>query len=102
MERRVGVLVLWVLATPVQAERSEAELVRFGHDECGFCHGLHLTGGLGSALTPQALAGKSEATLVAITLQGLPGTAMPGWAGHLSPEEALRLIHYFRTGVAHE
>ena len=39
------------------AERA-AELVRIVRQDCGSCHGMRLTGGLGPALTREALADK--------------------------------------------
>ena len=56
-----------------------AELVRLVRQECGSCHGMRLTGGLGPALTTQALADKPTDALVATILQGRAGTPMPPW-----------------------
>jgi cytochrome c55X len=69
------------------AER-QRELIRFVRQECGFCHGIHLTGGLGSPLTAQALASKPPEALEATILYGRTGTAMPGWTPHLSETDA--------------
>ena len=71
---------------PEPARRSElALLVR--HD-CGSCHGLTLKGGLGPALTREALAGKPPEGLRATILYGRPGTPMPPWRGFLTETEA--------------
>jgi cytochrome c55X len=56
--------------------------------DCGSCHGLRLTGGLGPALTPQALAGKPAGYLREVILNGVPGTAMPPWKALLTTAEA--------------
>ena len=66
----------------------QRELTHFVRQECGFCHGLRLTGGLGSPLTAESLKHKPAETLAAVILHGLPGTAMPGWAPHLSEADA--------------
>lgn len=76
---------------PVQADplppARQRELVHFVRQECGFCHGLTLNGGLGSPLTAAALQDKPAESLRAAILHGIPGTAMPGWAPHLSPAD---------------
>jgi cytochrome c55X len=73
------------------AERQK-ELVRFVRQECGFCHGLKLTGGLGTPLTAQALADKPREALEATILYGRTGTAMPAWTPHLSERDAQWIV----------
>ncbi|TSA19966.1 MAG: cytochrome c [Betaproteobacteria bacterium] len=93
--------LLFLSATLASADPSPArikELTHFVRQECGFCHGLHLTGGLGSPLTAPALHGKDAETLIAATLHGIPGTAMPGWAPFLSNADAHWIIHALKTG----
>ena len=75
-----------VPAADLSAERQH-ELTRFVRQECGFCHGLYLTGGLGSPLTADHLAAKSADVLAAVIRHGIPGTAMPGWAPYLSEDD---------------
>lgn len=75
-------------------------LERLVRQDCGSCHGMTLKGGLGRALTPQALAGTDAETLSAIVLDGLPGTAMPPWRGLLSETEALWIAAYLLKGAA--
>jgi cytochrome c55X len=92
----IALLALTALVHPAQAEVAGAapsaerqhELTRFVRQECGFCHGIHLTGGLGSPLTAAALAGKSSDALEATILYGRTGTAMPGWTPHLNESDA--------------
>ncbi len=74
------------------------ELTRFVRQECGFCHGLHLTGGLGSPLTATALSDKPSEALIAATLYGIPGTAMPGWAPFLSADDAGWIVNTLKKG----
>jgi cytochrome c55X len=75
------------------------ELTRFVRQECGFCHGIHLTGGLGSPLTVAALRDKPADALIAATLHGIPGTAMPGWAPYLSLDDVTWMIHALQQGL---
>ncbi len=94
-------LLLW-LASPLQlqaqspASTSSAEpkperqqaLLRTLRQDCGSCHGMRLTGGLGPALLPQAMREIPRASLAAVIYHGRPGTPMPGWKTLLSAEEA--------------
>ncbi|MNZ83150.1 hypothetical protein D3C78_1018700 [compost metagenome] len=66
--------------------------------DCGSCHGLRLTGGLGPALTPTALHGKPRDSLIATVLHGRPGTAMPPWSGLLDEREATWLVDNLLQG----
>jgi len=77
--------------TPPSAER-QRELTRFVRQECGFCHGLKLTGGLGAPLTAAALADKPREALEDTILYGRTGTAMPGWTPHLSESDARWIV----------
>jgi cytochrome c55X len=89
-------------ALPVQADgltpARQQELIRFVRQECGFCHGLRLTGGLGSPLTPAALHDKPAEALIATILQGRTGTAMPGWAPYLSAADAHWIVNALVKG----
>ncbi|HJV07738.1 MAG TPA: cytochrome c [Chromobacteriaceae bacterium] len=67
--------------------------------DCGACHGLTLKGGLGSPLTPVALAGKPDDSLVATILNGRPDTPMPPWRPFLTEEEAQWLVHWLKEGA---
>lgn len=77
----------WGNAVAPTAER-QAQLIHMVRQDCGSCHGLYLTGGLGPALTRDALAERSLDSLIATTLHGRPGTAMPGWKAMLSEADA--------------
>lgn len=86
---------------PIVALRPTAELVRLVRQDCGSCHGLRLTGGLGSPLTASALAARAlpPEAIEATILHGRPGTAMPAWKSLLSEAEARwiteQLLHGF-------
>jgi cytochrome c55X len=82
--------------------RRQHALVRIVRQDCGSCHGMRLTGGLGPALTPQALRGKPPDSLAAVVYQGRPGTPMPGWQSMLSEAEALWIAQRLLAGFPEE
>lgn len=83
---------------PDSAER-RAEIVNLVRQDCGSCHGMTLKGGLGPALTPEALQGRPPEALAATILHGRPGTAMPPWQAFLSTEEAVWIVEQLRQGL---
>lgn len=74
----------------------QQELRNMLDHDCGACHGLSREGGLGSALTPEVLAGKSDDFLVTTILEGRKGTAMPPWKKFLKESEARWLVQQLR------
>jgi len=68
--------------------------------DCGSCHGLTLQGGLGPALTREALAGKPPEMLRAVILQGRPGTPMAPWQPFMNEAEAAWLVQQLLDGKA--
>lgn len=80
------------------AAQRRQDLLYLLKQDCGSCHGLTLKGGLGPALLPQALAGKSDDALVDTILHGRPGTPMPPWSFSIQPEEARWLVETLRNG----
>lgn len=80
----------------ISAERQQAlrDLLK---QDCGACHGLTLKGGMGPALLPETLAGKSDDFLADTILNGRPGTAMPPWQPFMNRDEALWLIGVLRN-----
>ena len=98
----VVVALLLPLFASVSAEEPGREARDLRHllvQECGSCHGLRLTGGLGSPLTPDAIATRTDEYLRTIILHGVPGTAMPPWNQRLSEKEADELVRLMREGV---
>lgn len=95
MVRLVALLLLALPASagPVAPDRAD-ELRHMVRQDCGSCHGLRLTGGLGRDITPAALRGRDAADLTAIILDGMPGTAMPGWRPLLTEDEARWIADY--------
>ncbi len=78
----------------------QADLKHLLKQDCGSCHGTRLTGGLGTPLTPEALANKPAEGLIATILYGRPGSAMPPWQGLLSEHEAAWLVEQLQQGTA--
>lgn len=79
------------------AER-RSELAHLLRQDCGACHGMRLTGGLGPALTPERLSGRSVEGLTQIILNGVPDTPMPPWDRYLSRTEAAWLARQLKRG----
>ncbi len=82
------------------AER--ADLVRLVRQDCGSCHGMKLTGGLGSPLTREALAGKPVESLAATIIHGRAGTAMPPWKTLLTEAQAQWIAEQLVAGFPEE
>ena len=95
-------LAAWVLMPPLLAAEPAtdraAELTYLLRQDCGSCHGMTLKGGLGPALTPEALAGKPNGMLQASIIHGRPGTAMPPWGRFLNAAEARWLVQGLKSG----
>lgn len=92
-----------VLAAPALAEPSLARqqrILELLRQDCGSCHGLTLKGGLGPALTREALAGRSPAALRGTILDGRPGTPMAPWRPFLDDGEAEWLVERLLEGAA--
>ena len=103
---RVAAVLL--LALPLLAAAAEPaparqqQLVRMVRQDCGSCHGMRLTGGLGPALTPEALADKPLESMAATIVFGRPGTPMPPWRAMLSEPEARWIAERLASGFPEE
>jgi cytochrome c55X len=93
MTRSIWLALSFMLATtavavePLSVER-ESELRNLMIQDCGSCHGLRMRGGLGPALLPEMLHGKTADYISQVILDGRPGSAMPGWRPLISDAEA--------------
>jgi cytochrome c55X len=67
--------------------------------DCGSCHGMTLKGGLGPALTVDALKDKSRQMIELTILHGRPGTPMPPWENILSADEVKWLVDVLYAGI---
>jgi cytochrome c55X len=63
---------------------------------------MRLTGGLGPALTREALADKPVDSLAATIFHGRPGTPMPPWRRMLSEPEAQWIAERLVAGFPQE
>jgi len=93
----LGALWSGMAGAEVPAAR-QTELMHLLTQDCGSCHGLMRRGGLGPALTPEALVGKSAVMLREVILHGRPGTPMPPWKGFMNSQEAEWLVQVLLEG----
>jgi len=66
----------------------QLQLRRMLEHDCGSCHGLRLTGGLGPAIHAEAMRQLPQAAIAATIYQGRPGTPMPAWKSMITAAEA--------------
>jgi cytochrome c55X len=102
MHKLVTALVLIVLL-PVAAQADvsfarKKELLNMLKQDCGSCHGLTLKGGLGPALTPEALKDRPRQVTLSTILNGRPGTPMPPWSPIMTRQEAQWMVHILYEG----
>ncbi len=98
-------LLLLSVVTTGLAEPSpsrQRELLHLVRQDCGSCHGMRLTGGLGLPLTPDALRDKPVEGLEATVYYGRPGTAMPPWKSILNETEVHWIVQKLMTGLPNE
>ncbi|MDZ7685488.1 MAG: cytochrome c [Gammaproteobacteria bacterium] len=89
-----------ITAVAGAASSGEAEaLTALVRQDCGSCHGLTLQGGLGPALTPEALEGKPDEMLITAIMKGRPAAAMPPWEGILERDEARWIVEQLKAGL---
>ncbi len=89
-------------SAPAPSAERQTALVRMVRQDCGSCHGMRLTGGLGPAITPQALEGKPLLSMASTIYGGRPGTPMPGWSAMLTLEEAHWVAQQLAEGFPEE
>lgn len=95
----LGLLMTWnVVAATEPSTVRQRELVHLVRQDCGSCHGMQLTGGLGLPLTPEVLKDKPFESLVATVYYGRPGTAMPPWQSIITEQEAEWIVRQLMTG----
>ena len=103
MTRLTWLALSFIVAAPLAASDQlssdrQNELRNILIQDCGSCHGLTMHGGLGPALVPDKLAGKSSEYISTVILNGRPGTAMPAWRSLLSPAEARWIANQLLQG----
>ncbi len=106
MSRLFGLLSLFAVASLYAGEpaptndidsRRSHELRNLLHQDCGSCHGMRLTGGLGPALTVDEMENRPRQYLIATIRDGRPGTPMPPWKNLLSEDDIDWLVTYLQT-----
>ncbi len=96
-------LLLSSLSVPAApGAQRQGEIIALLRQDCGACHGMTLKGGLGPALTVEALAGKPAALLRETISNGRPGTPMPPWRDFLSADEITWLVEQLQQGLDHD
>ena len=94
-------LLLCITTNCLAADPSPERQTALRHllkNDCGACHGLTLQGGMGPALLPDNLAGKSDELLAETILNGRKDTAMPPWQPFMTHDEALWLVGVLLKG----
>lgn len=94
----LSLLTSQVIAVEMADER-KMELEYMLRHDCGSCHGMTLKGGLGPALTPDALHNKPAAYLQQTISEGHAGTPMPPWKSILAPEDIDYLVELLLVEV---
>ena len=98
----LGPVLALAQSVPAPDASRSRELVRMVRQDCGSCHGMRLTGGLGPALTREALADIPLESLAATIYHGRPGTPMPPWRAMLSEPEARWIAVRLQQGFPEE
>jgi cytochrome c55X len=84
--------------TAIPDDERRVALVRLVRNDCGSCHGRTLAGGLGPALTRDALREKPGESVAATIFYGRPGTPMPSWSPFLTESEAAWIAAELQRG----
>ena len=87
-----SVLPTFGSSEPVVGDDRQQELLYLLHQDCGSCHGMRLSGGLGPSLLAEAMGERPDEYLRHVISKGIPGTAMPPWEAILSPQEIEFLV----------
>jgi cytochrome c55X len=90
-----------LFAQTIDGDRQQ-ELDHLIKQDCGSCHGMTLKGGLGPALTKEALDGKPKQSLFDTIFYGREALAMPPWKGLLSEEEIWWIVDQLKNGDSEE
>ena len=83
-------------------ETRQTELQHLLRHDCGSCHGMTLNGGLGPALSYDALADKPKIYLENTIRDGHPGTPMPPWGALLSPTDIDYLVELLTSDASQQ
>ncbi len=81
------------------SKQRSAELTSLLVQDCGSCHGMTMKGGLGPALTPDALKNKPRQMIEVTIANGRPGTPMPPWNKILTKQEIDWMVNTLYEGI---
>lgn len=90
----LGLLILFASQSQALESERRGQLLELLHEDCGSCHGMTLQGGLGPAITAEALRDKPRELILETILSGRPGTPMAPWAEFMTRQEAQWLVDY--------
>ncbi len=82
-------------AEQLDTER-QRELKALLFQDCGSCHGMKLTGGLGPSLQAEDINSKNDQYLIDIILNGKKQTPMPPWRQFLTLGEVKWIVGFLR------
>ena len=94
----LALLPAWAQADEPGPER-QAQLIRMVRQDCGSCHGIQLTGGMGPELTQARMLDIPFDSLLATIYNGRPGTPMPGWKSMISEADATWIARQLQAGL---
>jgi len=100
--RMLSFCVLICLTLIVRAGESVDRRLELQHlikHDCGSCHGMTLSGGLGPSLKAEALKNKSDELLMVTISEGRAGTPMPAWKSLLSKNDITIIIKLLRNSA---
>ncbi len=84
------------MADEIPSPLRQRELRHLLDHDCGSCHGLTRRGGVGPALSLDAMADRDDEFLIDTILFGRRGTPMPPWKSELTRTEARWLVEHMR------
>jgi len=80
-------------------EEKRSSLRHLLKQDCGSCHGMRLTGGLGPELTSDTMSKLGAKNIFTVVKYGRPGTAMPPWRAILNDNEIEFIAEQLVVGV---
>lgn len=98
----ISLLIMFYSSVSAQDEISSQRSIELNNlliQDCGSCHGMTMKGGLGPALTPDALKNKPREMVEVTIANGRPGTPMPPWNKILTSQEINWMVDKLYSGV---
>lgn len=86
-------------AQNILSDKAQSSLLHLLKQDCGSCHGMRLTGGLGPELTSNTMKKLGAKNIFTVIKYGRPGTAMPPWQAILNDDEIQFIADQLVVGV---